>query len=269
MKIHYNANDAWLHSVNQLLNPPVGIQYYEKSKPREMLTREIIGSSVAFQMVLPVVTCKNRGLSYCFMAAEALWVLQGSNDLNFHPQIQQKLNPYSDNGVTMSGAYGPMVMQQIRFVCETLHADINSRQAVMTIWKPNPSTSKDIPCTIGLQFMIREDTIHCMACMRSSDVWMGLPYDMFTFSCIANRIRLAISPILKLGTLTIFRGSSHLYKSNFEDAVKVKATHNRDENRVLGETKTVADMINWLHFVGGSETETIARERILNCPEWV
>jgi thymidylate synthase len=43
-----------------------------------------------------------------------------------------------------------MIKQQLDYVVEALVKDNDSRQAVLTIWRPSPAPSKDIPCTVSI-----------------------------------------------------------------------------------------------------------------------
>ena len=47
---------------------------------------------------------------------------------------------------------------------------------------------KDIPCTVSLQFLIRENKLHLFVNMRSNDVFLGLPHDIFCFTMIQEII---------------------------------------------------------------------------------
>ena len=57
---------------------------------------------------------------------------------------------------------------------------------IINIWRENPRSSKDIPCTLSLQFFLREASdqlwLHTIATMRSNDAWLGVPYDTFNFN---------------------------------------------------------------------------------------
>jgi thymidylate synthase len=162
-----------------------------------------------------------RKLGYRFAAAEPFWILSGKNHLaDISPY--GKMAPYSDDGFFMSGAYGPKVTDQLGYVCKTLTEDPGSRQAVINIWRERPGPSKDIPCTLSLQFLIRNGELHCVATMRSSDAFMGLPYDSVFFSlCSAfilsiMRTHYQSANDLSLGNLVLSVGSSHIYDKDFE-----------------------------------------------------
>lgn len=213
------ANEAWLQRLRQLIIAP-------EIEIRGMKVREEIACKVQVDMNYPFVVNEIRNISDKFRFAEAYWILSGDNRVETIRGAAPSIEFFSDNGHVFQGAYGPKVTEQLRYVCETLLKDPHSRQAVISIWRENPRDSKDIPCTLSLQFLIRYEELHCIATMRSSDVWLGLPYDIFNFSCISKWIQLylcndslAFPP--ELGSLTINIGSSHLYAKNYEAAEKV------------------------------------------------
>lgn len=156
------------------------------------------------------------------MAAEALWILGGSARVEDIVPWCKNIAKYSDSGYIFQGAYGPKVAEQAHYVIETLSSDLSTRQAIINIWREMPRESLDIPCTLSLQFLHREGVLHLIVTMRSSDVWLGLPYDMFNFSMILHYIvhRLAEDEGHQVipGNVYITAGSQHLYERNLEEA---------------------------------------------------
>ena len=158
-----------------------------------------------------ILLSTERNLNYRFMVAEWLWILFGMNELKVIEQYNSEIRKFSDDGLILSGAYGPRLHHQWEYVVNKLKEDPNTRQAVASIWTPVPHPSKDIPCTLTMQFLIRDEKLHCIVNMRSSDIWLGLPYDVFTFSMLTNFVGISFSH-LELGSLTMNLGSSHLYE---------------------------------------------------------
>jgi thymidylate synthase len=193
--------------------------------PRGLMTTELLGLSEHFDMKLPAIESEARGLSYRFMAAEALWIMDGDNSLAGIAPYNKNMARYSDNGTAFFGAYGPKIMEQVDYIVDALSEDRSTRQAVSTIWRERPPKSRDIPCTVSLAWMIRGSEIHCFASMRSSDLWLGLPYDIFNFSAITRMIRdkyHSKNPTDKLlmGNLYWSANSADIYET---DRSKVKA----------------------------------------------
>jgi thymidylate synthase len=61
--------------------------------------------------------------------------------------------------------------------------------------------------------------------MRSSDIWLGVPYDVFNFTMLTGYLMLLLREKgldnLELGYLYLNAGSRHLYENNFESAIDV------------------------------------------------
>jgi len=211
-----SANEAWLTMLRAIVNDV----HLKPISPRGMVTLET-PTSVTVPLTNSVVTVAARKLNYKFAVAEAYWILSGYSLLSDLHDQANKWVPFSDDGIRASGAYGPPFLEQFRYVVDTLKADTYSRQAVMTIWRPNPRPSKDIPCTVALQFVIREQQLNVHVTMRSSDLWLGLPYDFITFTTLAMAVAAELKTLL--GTLTVTCPCTHIYDKNTPAVMDVLA----------------------------------------------
>lgn len=189
------------------------------SSPRGMKTKEILAAQVVItDLRQNIIASELRDLNFRFMVAEWLWIMAGKNDVKSIMKYNKQIEKFSDNGEIFNGAYGPRLLPQWKHVYKALQKE-DSRQAVATIWTPNPEDSKDIPCTIALQFLIRDKKLHMVVTMRSSDAWLGLPYDVFNFSMMANGIAGMLG--IETGAITMQLGSLHLYENNWIAATEV------------------------------------------------
>jgi len=195
--------------------------------PRSQLCKELLCRKTVIDMDTCFISIPERKLGKRFRAAEAAWILSGDNRVNTIENFSKKIGDYSDDGVYFSGAYGPPFRDQLPYVLRCLKSDIESRQGVITIWRSRPFDSKDIPCTVSLQFIIRDFTLHTIATMRSSDAWLGWPYDIHNFSCMSAYLLLSLVRAsrtyedIKLGQLHLTAGSQHLYHENWKKALRV------------------------------------------------
>ncbi len=217
-----DGDSAWREAIMNILREG------RKVAPRGIETIEMLhGNLISIDMNRAVVTSPLRKLSYQFMTAEALWIVGGKNDLASLQRFAPSYARFSDDGLTLNGAYGPKVRAQTPYVVQQLAKDQDTRQATLTIWERNPAPSKDIPCTVAMTFSIRAGQLHLHVYMRSSDAWMGLPYDMFSFSTVAafvacmNNFGLPTEQTVGLGTLTISMTSSHVYMKDLEKVKEV------------------------------------------------
>jgi thymidylate synthase len=149
------------------------------------------------------------------MVAEWLWVALGRNRLADLARYNSKMAAFSDDGLTLAGAYGPRLRPQLPYLHRAL-ADPDSRQAVATIWTPAPPASRDLPCTLALQFLLRRGRLHLIVTMRSSDAWLGIPYDFFTFSMLQSSLAGTLGA--ERGWIQFNLGSSHLYYEDHKRA---------------------------------------------------
>lgn len=206
--IEYTFAEAWQSLLGKL------ILNGRQVSPRGYVTREIMNVTLEVTHGLDnVLVNEARGLNYRFMVAEWLWIQAGLKDVKSLVRYNSLMQGFSDDGEILNGAYGPRLHGQWGYIFKALE-NPDSRQAVATIWSPSPEPSKDIPCTISLQWLIRDDLLHCTINMRSSDVWLGLPYDFFTFSQLTNMVSSFIR--VPVGTITMNLASSHIYELNLE-----------------------------------------------------
>jgi thymidylate synthase len=129
----------------------------------------------------------------------------------------------------MSTSHGDELMTSWKTCIETLTKDPSSRQAVIVIFesfdqfKSNEQNgSRDVPCTLSLQFFIRNNELILHAHMRSNDAVWGLTYDLFSFTllqeCMLLELRKRGMNDLELGEYIHTAGSLHIYERHFEMA---------------------------------------------------
>ncbi len=84
----------------------------------------------------------------------------------------------------------------------------------MTLWRGDelPSDSRDTPCTVSLQFLLRDGLLNLRVSMRSNDLWLGVPYDFMTFSCLHRTMAVALD--VNPGTYVHTVGSMHVYETD-------------------------------------------------------
>lgn len=199
-----------------------------ETNPRGMNTREIIGHSI--EITNPRNRIVKRGdikpWSLPFAMGEFLWYMRGENSLSTMSYYAPSIAQFSDDELTLNSAYGYRIFghhpsipnNQWEYVKNTLRSDPASRQAIIHIRVPTDSTfkSKDHPCTLSLQFLIRNNKLNLVTTMRSNDVMIGSSYDMFSFTMIQELMAFELS--VDLGSYYHQVGSWHLYERDFNAA---------------------------------------------------
>lgn len=162
-----------------------------------------------------------RKLSIDYAKAELEWYWSGNNSckaIGEHASMWLKL---TDDGVTSNSAYGYILekkygFDQIQQIIRLLKDDPESRRAVLNISDPaiDRIHTKDMQCTIALQFLLRNNKLNISVYMRSNDVFFGLPYDYIYFISLQDYIARQLH--CGIGTYTHHAGSMHMYDRDIE-----------------------------------------------------
>lgn len=160
-----------------------------------------------------------RKLNRAFSIAEWLWMMSGREDVEMVSYYNKNISKFSDNGKTFAGAYGPRITRQLDHVINSINSDINSRQAVISIWTENPKKSSDTPCTLTFQFLVNNGNLDMIVNMRSNDAWLGLPYDVYNFTMIQNYLAFKLK--FGIGRYSHLVASEHLYEEHYDKAMEL------------------------------------------------
>lgn len=115
---------------------------------------------------------------------------------------------------------------QFDYITDLLNEDPESRQAIVNINNVSHKNgkTKDFPCTLGIQYFIRNGKLESTVVMRSTDLVLGFCNDIFQFAMFQivfyNRMK-HYYPELKMGSLTLFTGSLHLYERHWDMIYKI------------------------------------------------
>jgi thymidylate synthase len=187
----------------------------KKRSPRGMATYDLGPTTIVLDSpydALPIGV--GRKLNMAIGAAEAVQLVAGRADHALLPRIAPVFKRFiePDTG-RFHGAYGDRISNQVEHVMRKLHYDRETRQAVVTLWNPlldNAGYARDIPCTVALNFAVVDDKLEMRTQMRSNDVWLGYPYDIFMFT----QLQLTVARAMQItpGPYTHSTWSLHLYE---------------------------------------------------------
>ncbi len=189
------------------------------------INKELLGVLISLRMPRARLSrTETRGRLFSCLG-ELLWYLSGSNDLEFIRSYIPRYVDESEDEVTVYGGYGPRLFaqrgnNQIENVISLLRRNPNSRRAVVQLFDAEDLSRRhrEIPCTLSLQFLIRDSLLHMIVNMRSNDAYMGLPHDIFCFTMIQEIVCRSID--VGLGTYRHFVGSLHLYDEHWAAATQ-------------------------------------------------
>lgn len=198
----------------------------------EYMAKEIVNANLVLLNPIKNTMCNcRRKMSMQYAIGELLWY-------NSKNPKYSAINPYSkywsnisDDGETVNSNYGYCIhskyFDQWEMIKKLLKENPNSRQAVIHIKEPRDIVSnptKDLNCTLTLQFILRDNKLHLITTMRSNDIWLGLPYDLFNFTCM--QIQLAMELNVEIGYYYHNAASLHLYKRDVSKLKLLKEENN-------------------------------------------
>ena len=156
---------------------------------------------------------------------ELLWYLSKTSDLAFISYYLAYYQRYQEcsREKCYFGGYGPRLfdwkgINQFDNATDILSANKWSRRAVIQILDANDIAGSygDVPCTCTLQFLVRGDSLNLIASMRSNDVFLGLPHDVFCFTMLQEIMARTLG--YEIGIYKHFVGSLHLYERDVSRA---------------------------------------------------
>jgi Thymidylate synthase len=166
-----------------------------------------------------VLFCPKRDANPFFHYMEAIWMLSGSENVDFPSHFAKNIRQYSDDGITLHGAYGyrwrrAFEIDQIEHVIHMLQTDPTTRRAVISMWDPNldlDHNSKDLPCNTHLYFRVVQGALSMTVLNRSNDmVWGMLGANYVHFSILLEYMADACG--LEMGPMYQFTNNLHIYE---------------------------------------------------------
>lgn len=227
-----NFHSIYINLLRNLLENPAFV-----TSPRGTKTHEILNYSFTIENRYDCKvdwqstgTPERQAVVEKYWNAELQWYLTGNLEASSAPS-KFWLKLADENGKITSN-YGYMVFFDTKYngmtgvgrVVKLLSEDKDSRQAVIHYGEPKNFTegNKDTPCCMTNQFLVRDNTLHMIVNMRSTDIIKGLTYDVQWFSFlqnfIANKLRISAGP------LHYNIASVHLYEKDFALAEKILRT---------------------------------------------
>ncbi|URA07029.1 thymidylate synthase [Xanthomonas phage Elanor] len=178
-------------------------------------------------------------------AAENAWYIAGTQDAEFitkyAPLWDKFVEPiqyrvFEDDVFvghdTFSGvksAYGyrwrrHFGRDQIRLAIEALRKDPSDRRVYVSAWDPSEDGlgevgQRNVPCPTSFTFSVSNGELHSSLFLRSSDLFVGLPYDVMGHALLMDAMahELRIRP----GVMHVTLAHAHLYETHWEMAIRM------------------------------------------------
>ncbi len=111
-------------------------------------------------------------------------------------------------------------VDQLAGVIEQLKTKPDSRRHIVTAWNPRdiPEMAKAglPPCHTLFQFYVAEGRLSCQLYQRSADVFLGVPFNIATYSLLTHLVARECG--YEVGDFVHTLGDAHLYSNHLEQA---------------------------------------------------
>lgn len=221
-----NVNEAYAIGLNSISSDTAEVQRHH-SRNGPML-----------EFIHPVTTVYKRPQERVLFDAtrdcnpflhffESLWMLAGRNDLAFLTQFTKNMANFSDDGVTLNGAYGHRWRRHFRKKSlNSLHEQVDqiadaiyelstkpeSRRVVIQMWDGGNEDqgSKDIPCNTSVMWKLRNGFLDMTVTNRSNDmIWGAYGANAVHFSMLQEYVAGCVG--VRVGRYYQVSNSLHAY----------------------------------------------------------
>lgn len=204
------ADELFTATFKELTKHPIDDEYMQY---------EIVNANLVLTDPTRNTMCECiRKMPIRYAIGELLWYRSKQNTCDSIAPFSKFWQTVSDDGVTVNSNYGYCIHKKYDFdqwemVKKLLIKQPNTRHAVLHIKEARnliESPTKDVNCTIALQFLLRNGKLDMITTMRSNDIHLGLPYDVFNFTCM--QIQMAMELGVEIGTYYHNAASLHMYR---------------------------------------------------------
>ncbi|WP_270171325.1 thymidylate synthase [Paenibacillus sp. SYP-B4298] len=189
-------------------------------------TRSVFGRQLRFDLSkgFPLVTTKRIHLKS--VIHELLWFLSGDTNVRYLQEHGVRIwNEWADEHGDLGPVYGSQwrawkgedgrTIDQIAQVIESIRRNPDSRRHLVSAWNvAEVDHMKLPPCHYAFQFYVAGGKLSCMLTMRSSDTFLGLPFNIAQYAMLTHMV--AQQCDLEPGEFIYSGGDVHIYNDHFE-----------------------------------------------------
>lgn len=197
-------------------------------------TRGIVGVKTIFGYQMrfdfrhgfPLLTTKK--MPFKLLVHELLWFISGDTNIKY---LNENKIHYWDDFADENGDLGPVYgfqwrkwpdgkggsIDQLQNVIDEIKTMPNSKAMIVSAWNPAQISEMRLPpCHTFFQFNVTKGKLRCQLYQRSSDVFLGLPFNIAQYALLTMMIAQVTETEARELIVTI--GDGHLYNNHIEAA---------------------------------------------------
>lgn len=191
-------------------------------------TLSVFGYQMRFDLAegFPLLTTKK--LHTKSIIYELLWFLRGETNVRYLQEHGVNIwNEWARENGELGPVYGAQwrswkssdghSIDQISQVIEQIKTNPNSRRLIVSAWNVGEISKMALPpCHLLFQFYVANGKLSCQLYQRSADIFLGLPFNIASYSLLTMMVAQACD--LEPGEFILTLGDAHLYSNHLEQA---------------------------------------------------
>lgn len=216
LELPFQQMNHYENDYKKLLNNV--LEYGVKQIVRDSVCVAKAGVSIEFEPRLmgefPMLT--SRKMFFKNVKHELYWLLSGDTSIKYLRENEVTIWDKFDIGDgTIGKSYGYVMSNQIKHALTSIANLDQTRRNVVSLWDVGLIKGGELaPCYPMFQFVLIRNTLSIIVTQRSSDLMVGLPYDIGVFylllSLVCNRY------FLNIGKVRFNIGNAHIYSEHIE-----------------------------------------------------
>ena len=174
----------------------------------------------------PLVTTKK--IHFPSVVHELLWFLKGDSNIKYLKDNNVSIwDEWADEDGELGRVYGVQwrswldsegnQIDQIKNLINSLKNNPNSRRHIVSAWNVGDLGKMKLPpCHALFQFYLVDNRLSCQLYQRSADVFLGVPFNIASYSLLTIMIAKTLN--FELGDFIHTIGDAHLYVNHIEQA---------------------------------------------------
>lgn len=222
------------HPEYQYLQLMAEILQNGKSKPTRGIhgIKSIFGYQMKFDLRhgFPLLTTKK--MPFNILMHELLWFVSGSSNIKYLQDHKiHYWDEFADKNLDLGPVYGVQwrhwkdthpdnksgEIDQLQWAIDQIRNNPNSKAIIVSAWNPADLEEMRLPpCHTMFQFDVTKGKLRMQLYQRSSDVFLGLPFNIAQYSMLLCMIAKITG--LEARELVVSIGNAHLYNNHLEQA---------------------------------------------------
>jgi thymidylate synthase len=191
-------------------------------------TLSVFGHQMRFNLSDGFPVCTTKKLHLKSIIHELLWFLKGDTNITYLKENGVRIwDEWADEDGNLGRVYGYQwrswpsgdggTIDQISNLIQQIKSNPDSRRLIVSAWNVADIDHMALPpCHCLFQFYVANGTLSCQLYQRSADVFLGVPFNIASYSLLTLMIAQICG--LKAGDFIHTLGDAHLYSNHLEQA---------------------------------------------------